>query len=344
MNEMTYGEVCRTFYLRKILEEPEIYRFKIIAFTGNTYIICSQNEILVVDPPIRSREECECFMAALQAIVEKRTNQDKDVITKLFFTHAHEMDFSFIQRYFPNNAAVYISKYEIIPTKGHNPLQYQNTRYCSEGYPKNLLKQWDAQTEVTVLTDSDLQFHYVDENAIIRIGCEELHCVHTPGHTSGHMCLLYKRQGILFSGDIFMNEMLPCVALWDENDNEIEIMLESINKLKQYTIKRTFPSHGSDTGEFGKRLEEIERQYYVRILHMYRLIYDYPGRTAYELCEFFYQNSDNWNEALPQKKWHAMGEAIAFLNYLRNKKYVAVKQSKYGLVNIPGKNKLTDCE
>ncbi len=333
---MTQNEACKIFYLRQVADNPEIYRFKISSAAGNTYVISSENELLIIDPPIRSEEDCKIFSFAAKSMIETHT------VIKLFFTHAHEMDFSLITQYFLSCSAVYIGKNENIPTEKENPLQYQNQKYLHEGYPKEVLAQWDAHTEVPLLEDECIEFTQVSEGDLIKLGNYRLQCIDTPGHTSGHMCLWLKEKGILFSGDMFLYEMLPCVGIWDETDNEIEIMLNSLARLKQYPIQKVFPSHGSDDGDFIKRLEEIERQFYVRILHMYRLVYDYPAKNAYDLCEYFYQNSNNWDEALPQKKWHAMGEALTFLNYLRNKKYVAVKQSKHGLVNIPGKNKLTD--
>lgn len=326
----------RAFLLRRLSQTPEIYRLMSSAAAGNSYLICSDDEVLVIDAPLCSEDDCRAFLEALDILAKPPEH------IKLFFTHAHAFDFSLIDRYLPDAVLVFISAEEIVPTAASNPLEYQNARYRNEGYPEAVLKQWDARDEVHLLAEGAVEFLCVRDNDRIAVGAEQLKCIATPGHTSGHMCLLHEKTGWLFSGDTFLYDMLPCVGMWDESDSEIEIMLNSLQKLKGCAVLKALPAHGSIEGEFGKRLEEMEREYYVRMLHMYRLVYDHPANSAYELCRYFYQNSSNWNEALPQKKWHAMGEALSFLNYLRSRKYVQIRRGKNGIVNLPGKNKLTD--
>lgn len=64
----------------------------------------------------------------------------------------------------------------------------------------------------------------------------------TPGHTPGHVCLLYK--GMLFAGDLLENKdgkLRPYPPAWNWNN---ELMLESIKKVAGMPIQQVCPAHG----------------------------------------------------------------------------------------------------
>ncbi|HYF84239.1 MAG TPA: MBL fold metallo-hydrolase [Clostridia bacterium] len=64
----------------------------------------------------------------------------------------------------------------------------------------------------------------------------------TPGHTPGHVCLLY--DDILFAGDLLENKkgkLIPYPPPWNWDDS---MMLESITKISQTPYKLVCPAHG----------------------------------------------------------------------------------------------------
>lgn len=64
----------------------------------------------------------------------------------------------------------------------------------------------------------------------------------TPGHTPGHVCLLFK--DVLFAGDLLENKkgsLMPYPPPWNWNDS---MMLESVNKMSQLHYKLVCPAHG----------------------------------------------------------------------------------------------------
>jgi len=66
--------------------------------------------------------------------------------------------------------------------------------------------------------------------------------VPAPGHTPGHVCLLYK--DMLFAGDLLENKkgkLRPYPAPWNWNDS---IMLESVNKVAHRNYRLVCPAHG----------------------------------------------------------------------------------------------------
>jgi glyoxylase-like metal-dependent hydrolase (beta-lactamase superfamily II) len=64
----------------------------------------------------------------------------------------------------------------------------------------------------------------------------------TPGHTPGHVCLLYN--DILFAGDLLENKkgkLMPYPPPWNWNDS---MMLESVDKISQIPNRWVCPAHG----------------------------------------------------------------------------------------------------
>ncbi len=76
------------------------------------------------------------------------------------------------------------------------------------------------------------------ENGMI----SDIKVINTPGHTVGHICLLY--QNIMFVGDLFRtkNEEIstgPSFANWNNS-----ILKESIIKIDEYDFQWICPAHG----------------------------------------------------------------------------------------------------
>ncbi|MDD2377007.1 MAG: MBL fold metallo-hydrolase [Clostridia bacterium] len=68
----------------------------------------------------------------------------------------------------------------------------------------------------------------VKDKDVIEVGNIELEVIHTPGHTSGCMCLFEKSMNSLFTGDtIFAN----CYGRVDLKSGSLEDMKNSINKI-----------------------------------------------------------------------------------------------------------------
>ncbi len=299
---------------------------------GSSYVICSDGDMLVIDPPLAHEAACRCLKEALESIPCKPS------AVQIFFTHLHTIPEHICYGGFSTRPLVYISRVEQ-PGAG---AACRSRCYRQEGFPQSEpVEEKAAEAGLSEIKAAVYIIRLADGD-VIESGRYSYRCIHTPGHTAGHMCLYLKEAGLLFSGDTVLFEQLPCVSLWDPKNRELEKMLESLQKLKALQVNQVFPSHGSIEGSFPKRLEEIGNQYYFRLLQMYRLVYDHPASSAYELSRYFYRETDNWADALPQKKQHALEETLSFLNYLRSRNYVATRRNQYGIVNLPGKNKLTD--
>lgn len=73
-----------------------------------------------------------------------------------------------------------------------------------------------------------------------------LRAVHTPGHTSNHLCFALEEEGALFSGDHVMGWSTTVVA---PPDGDMAAYMQSLQKLMNRSDTRYYPTHGAPVEE-----------------------------------------------------------------------------------------------
>jgi hydroxyacylglutathione hydrolase len=82
---------------------------------------------------------------------------------------------------------------------------------------------------------------WLEDGSIIDLGNYELQVVHTPGHTSGCICLYEPRAGLLFTGDtVFAGGTLSEIAV----GGNVSDYVNSVRRLSSLKIKWIYPGHG----------------------------------------------------------------------------------------------------
>jgi hydroxyacylglutathione hydrolase len=82
---------------------------------------------------------------------------------------------------------------------------------------------------------------WLEEGSVIDLGNYELQVIHTPGHTSGCICLYEPRAGFLFTGDtVFAGGTLSEIAV----GGNVSDYVNSVRRLSNLKIKQLFPGHG----------------------------------------------------------------------------------------------------
>ena len=82
---------------------------------------------------------------------------------------------------------------------------------------------------------------WLEDGCILDLGNYQLQVVHTPGHTSGCICLYEPRAGLLFTGDtVFAGGTLSEIAV----GGNVSDYVNSVRRLSNLRIKQLFPGHG----------------------------------------------------------------------------------------------------
>ena len=188
---------------RVVARNPSAFTYQ---GTG-TYIV-GKGEVAVIDPGPR-------LAAHVDALVEALAGEE---VTHVLVTHTHT-DHS--------PACALLKKKFSAPTYGFGP--HGSGRYL-RGNDVEEGADWDFKPDITVkhgdvLEGRDWSFE----------------CVHTPGHTSNHICYQYRETQALFSGDHVMGWSTTIVA---PPDGDMTQYLASLRYLLDRNDLVYWPTHG----------------------------------------------------------------------------------------------------
>ena len=71
------------------------------------------------------------------------------------------------------------------------------------------------------------RLEYVGDGDLINLGDRVLEIIHMPGHTQGSICILDKKDRILFSGDSISND----IWLFEKESTKVNTFMESVSKI-----------------------------------------------------------------------------------------------------------------
>ncbi len=176
-------------------------------FHGTGTYVVGDGEVAVIDPGPDLDEHVAALLTGLSG----------EQVTHILITHTHR-DHS--------PAAAALKAATGAPTYGFGPHAggKRGDPAVEEG------GDWDFAPDVTV--------H--DGDAIAGAGWR-FEAVHTPGHTSNHLCFALPDQGILFSGDHVMGWSTSVIA---PPDGEMSAYMASLDKLLGRSDAVYWPTHG----------------------------------------------------------------------------------------------------
>ena len=177
-------------------------------YTGTGVYIIGDKSVAVIDPGPKT----EAHMKALDDALAGRT------VTHVLITH-HHIDHSPM-------AAPLAAK--------HGCKVYGFGQQVSP--PSGGEVRLEAGDDLTFKPDVEIRDGYVVEGDGWTI-----EAIHTPGHTSNHMCYALKEENILFSGDHIMGWSTSVVS---PPDGHMGDYLNSLNRVLEYDFDRIWPTHG----------------------------------------------------------------------------------------------------
>ncbi|MGH7114766.1 MAG: MBL fold metallo-hydrolase [Stellaceae bacterium] len=176
-------------------------------FRGTGTYIVGDGEVAVIDPGPDLEEHITALLAGLAG----------ERVTHILITHTHR-DHS--------PAAAALKAATGAPTYGFGP--HAGGRRGDPAVEEG--GDWDFSPDVTV--------H--DGDVIAGVGWR-FEAVHTPGHTSNHLCFALPDQGILFSGDHVMGWSTSVIA---PPDGDMTAYMASLDKLLGRSDAVYWPTHG----------------------------------------------------------------------------------------------------
>jgi glyoxylase-like metal-dependent hydrolase (beta-lactamase superfamily II) len=200
---------------RIVARNPGPFTFK---GTG-TYVV-GEGEVAVIDPGPELAEHIDALIASLA----------DEQVTHILVTHTHR-DHS--------PAAKALKAASGAPTYGFGP--HAGGLRGDPGIEEG--GDWDFVPDVAVRDGDTVEGGTGDRTLG---GKWRFEAVHTPGHTSNHLCFALPDAGILFSGDHVMGWSTSVIA---PPDGEMAAYMASLDKLLARPDRVYWPTHGPAIGE-----------------------------------------------------------------------------------------------
>jgi len=181
-------------------------------FHGTGTYVVGEGEVAVIDPGPNLAEHVEALLMDLAG----------EEVTHILVTHTHN-DHS--------PAAKAVKEATDAPTYGFGP--HAGGRRGEPGVEEG--GDWDFVPDV-VVKDGDT----IDGGGWI------VEAVHTPGHTSNHLCFALPEAGVLFSGDHVMGWSTSVIA---PPDGDMAAYMASLDKLLLRGDSVYWPTHGPAIAE-----------------------------------------------------------------------------------------------
>lgn len=300
-----------------MLEEvfPDIYRIEVPLPRNplraiNSYVIRGRDRFLVVDTGMNRPECLDVMRASLEAL-------SVDIIrTDFFITHCHADHIGLVSAFTNPASKIFVNPVEADHALDPNLWTGLAEVARTHGFP-------DPEAATVSHPGRRYQFsgrpHFTPlrEGDVLLIGKYTFHCVATPGHTPGHLCLYEAEAKILFSGDHILDSITPNISGWDCAGDPLGEYLESLDKIAAYDTRLTLPGHRNLIPDHRRRIEELKEHHRVRLREVLGIL-GREGHTAYQVASQMTWDIDcaRWEDFPVPQKWFASGEALAHLLHL----------------------------
>lgn len=203
--DFEYGRVDQVSPLirRVIAPNPGLF-----TFTGTGTYIVGQGHVAVIDPGPTDDRHLAAIGAAL----------DRDIVSHIFITHTHN-DHS--------PAAAPLKKATGAKTYGYG-------RHGADKPEHGMVVEQGGDRDFV----PDVELRHGD---VIKGKGWTIECVHTPGHTSNHMCYGLIEEHALFTGDHIMGWSTSVIA---PPDGDMRDYMASLDLLLARNDKILWPTHG----------------------------------------------------------------------------------------------------
>ena len=95
----------------------------------------------------------------------------------------------------------------------------------------------------------------VEDGAVIKVGGFHVQCLHTPGHTAGHLCFYVPEEKVLFSGDNVLG--VGTAAISPPPHGDMGQYVASLRRMKEVNADLLLPGHGPAVKEPQRKIQEL---------------------------------------------------------------------------------------
>lgn len=307
---------------------PQLYRIE-VPLPGNplkainSYVIKTEARNLIIDTGF-NQKECRDVLDA--GIAELGIDLNK---TDFFATHLHGDHFGLIPMLASENSKAYMGVFDAKLVEGNSSWNNMLKNGTVSGFPVEQL-----ETAITNhpgrkhAPDKDMKLTHVEDGDVIEIGDFVLTCLHTPGHSPGHICLYEANRKIFFSGDHILGDITPNIQVWSKEDNPLANYMSSLSKVAKMEVEFVLPGHRGRIESLVKRVDALKAHHLTRCKEVLKILKQ-GQKNAFETAAQMSWDivAESWDDFPIMQKWFATGEGAAHLRFLENRELIVGEMS-----------------
>ena len=148
---------------------------------------------------------------------------------------------------------------------------------------------------------------------VLELGRDRFEIVHTPGHSPGHVCIVERRRGVVFSGDHVLSWTTPNVSIFaGTQGSPLGDYLRSLERVRPLRGLLDLPGH-EDAVDIGDRALEL-LDYHAEQLEAVTALLACGTGTVWELAAALWPEA--WAGLAAIDRLLALGEAYAHIAVL----------------------------
>jgi len=206
-------------------------------FTGTGVYVVGRGEVAIIDPGPSLDEHLDAVLAALGP---------DERVTHVLVTHTHTDHTAGVDKLVARTGAPTFGFGPHGPVPESDPLETLTfDEYFTDEEKQDITDRWAAIPEELKREGPDVDFRpdrLVADGDVIEGQGWTLEVVHTPGHTSNHICFGLVEEKVLFTGDHVMGWATSVIS---PPDGDLFDYMASLQKLLERDDVRYWPTHGT---------------------------------------------------------------------------------------------------
>lgn len=162
-----------------------------------------------------------------------------------------------------------------------------------------------------------IDFIYLKEGDVLKVGEYTFEIVDIPGHTPGHIGLYERKHKLFFCGDHILDKITPNITFWGFEQDILSVYFNNLRKVAQYDIALLLTAHRSTVKYHRKRIQELLEHHRLRLNEILMIIKESKKSVRDTAAAMHWElRYDRWEDFPNPQKWFAAGEAMAHLEHL----------------------------
>lgn len=260
------------------MQPPYAYSYAILAGGGS-------RAVHIIDAGLDTDENWVAFGDALAALGRELTDIETVTITHLHFDHTglanriREASGATVRMHTAEAAAI-----------------AEGLQFSAGHDVGDMLGKWgvpeESRAALLAIATSRADFGsvvIVDEEAtdgeILDFGSYRATVIHTPGHTTGHICLALEGEAAVFTGDHVLPLINPGIALGGRRTADpLGEYYDSLERLAPYADAEALPGHGFRFASLGARCAQIRAHHEARTAQAVQVLAAEPDLAVWDLA------------------------------------------------------------